>query len=370
MSTSRNAAVRICGEQDCDQPPNRPNQPLCLKHYRMFQAGDIDECPNCPDVYKPSEYPICSQCYNEKRRPPGGQIRERHSEYVDDSRGWNLPTEPAAVAVSPDSVKAVELVRRNISRYGRECANHETNTVQYLVVPMLRGLGWDDADPTQMVKEYKPAGKRRYGSAIAVDIALMRQGSPWAFVEAKRLDREYDQDYMGQLSKYAAYLHDGGIAALTNGRFWIVCEVANGRPLLHRSTIDIDDGDARAVAVKLNDALGGLGIGNDVNRPSPRVVASRQFIPDPDAIIDDLKRYRENVAKRLRVPPFRVLNNDTISRIAKELPEDINQLRNVSGIGPATLERHGVPIIKIVQSHVSGYGQAPDPMTDVDGLPF
>ena len=369
MSTNRNAAARICGEQDCDQPPNRPNQPLCLKHYRILQAGDIDECPNCPGVYKPSEYPICRQCNAENRRQPGRQIRERRGEYVDDSKGWNRPPKPATVADSPDSVKAVELVRRNISRYGRECANHETNTVQYLVVPMLRGLGWNDADPTQMVKEYKPAGKRRYGSAIAVDIALMRQGSPCAFVEAKRLDREYDEDYMGQLSKYAAYLHDGGIAVLTNGRFWIVCEVANGRPS-HRATIDIDDGDAKAVATKLNDALGGFRIGNDASGPSARVVSSPQFIPDPDAIIDDLKRYRENVARRLRVPPFRVLNNDTISRIAKELPEDINQLRKVSGIGPATLERHGATITQIVRSHVSGYNQSPDPMTDIDDLPF
>ncbi|MXZ92413.1 MAG: hypothetical protein F4W95_08040 [Chloroflexi bacterium] len=369
MTSRRTTSARVCGEQDCGERTSRPNHPLCLTHYRAAQDGDIDECPNCLDVYKPSGYPICRQCYAKNQRQPDAQVRERRGDYADDSKGWNRPPEPAPVAVSPDATKAVELVRRNISRYGKECANHETNTVQYLVVPMLRGLGWDDADPTQVVKEYKPAGKRRYGSAIAVDIALMRRDSPWAFVEAKRLDREYDQDYMGQLSKYAAYLQDGGIAVLTNGRFWIVCEVANGRPL-HRATIDIGDGDAKAVALKLNDALGVLGVENDVSRSSLRAVASRQSIPDPGAIIDDLKRYRETVAKRLRVPPFRVLNNDTISRVAKDLPEDIDQLRNVSGIGPATLERHGAPIIKIVRSHVSGYGQAPDPIADVDDLPF
>ena len=122
-------------------------------------------------------------------------------------------------------------------------------------MPMLRGLGWDDDDPKQVIREFLPAGKHRFRQAIAVDIALLEKGVPKVFIEAKRLDREYDPGYEKQLAKYAFHLDDGGIAALTNGRHWLVHTVFNGR-MRHRLTIDIADGDAEFVARELGKAIG------------------------------------------------------------------------------------------------------------------
>ena len=84
------------------------------------------------------------------------------------------------------------MVRRNMTAHESACVNNEANTIQFLIMPMLRGLGWNDDDPAQVIREYKPAGKRRYGQSMAVDIALLDHGVPKVFVEAKRLDREYD----------------------------------------------------------------------------------------------------------------------------------------------------------------------------------
>ena len=106
--------------------------------------------------------------------------------------------------------------------------NNEANTIQFLIMPMLRGLGWDDDDPAQVIREYKPAGKRRFGQSMAVDLALLDRGVAKVFVEAKRLDREYDPEYTEQLDKYASYLDDGGVAALTNGRHWLIHTVVKG----------------------------------------------------------------------------------------------------------------------------------------------
>lgn len=75
------------------------------------------------------------------------------------------------------------------------------------------------------------------------------------FVEAKRLDRDYDPDYKAQLDKYASYLDEGGIAVLTNGRFWLVHTVVNG-DTDHLVTIDIAEGDAEIVAGKLDNVIG------------------------------------------------------------------------------------------------------------------
>ena len=353
MSTNRNAAARICGEQDCDQPPNRPNQPLCLKHYRILQVGDIDECPNCPGVYKPSEYPICRQCNAENRRQPGRQIRERRGEYVDDSKGWNLQPEPEPAAKAPLEVaQAVNRVRENITTHRRACENHETNTVQYLIMPLLKGLGWDEYNPDQVVKEYKPTGRQRYRQAIAVDVALMDNGSPVAFIEAKRLDREYSDDYAQQLSKYAKHLKDGSLAVLTNGRFWQICSVAYGKPIL-RETIDIAHGTAEEVSEKLRIALGKPTLQVDVNDTPRGSGTSYQTPPNRERILSDLRQYRVSEAGRRGVPPYFIFTNEVISLIGERCPADLGQLRGIPGVGRATVEQHGDAIITIVRGRWS-----------------
>lgn len=80
-----------------------------------------------------------------------------------------------------------------------------------IVIPILRALGWDDANPTEVVGEYtNPRGR--------VDYALFtRQGSANVFVEVKAVGRSQDADR--QLFEYA--FHDGTpLAVLTDGRLW------------------------------------------------------------------------------------------------------------------------------------------------------
>ena len=235
------------------------------------------------------------------------------------------------------AVKAVQLVRQNMSEYSKECKNHESNTIQYLIDPMLLGLGWAFYDPNQVRKEFKPAGKRPWGQAIAVDIALFEEGVPKVFIEAKRLDRRYDSDYKAQLDKYASYLDEGGIAVLTNGRFWLVHTVVNG-DTEHLFTIDITEGDAETVAGKLNNAIG-RDAKSDSN-PKPA---------DPETIAEDLRKYREREAKRRNLPAYTILKDETISLIATQQPADLHQLGAVKGIGPSTIDQHGAAIITIVR---------------------
>ena len=318
----------------------------------MFQAGNIDECPNCPGVYKPSEYPICRQCYAENRRQPGRQIREQRSGYVEDSKGWDRQPEPQPTPKTPpEAVQAVNRVRENITAHRHACENHETNTIQYLIMPMLKGLGWDEYNPAQVVREYKPAGRQRYRQAIAVDVALMDNGSPVAFIEAKRLNREYTDDYMEQLGKYAAHLSDGKAAVLTNGQFWIVCTVADGQPI-HQDTINVAAGEAGSVALKLNDAIGRSVVSNN-GKPPSTTATTHQATPDHETIIKNLKRYRQSQPGHVRHRLNFVLSDAVISRIAEQRPANLHQLREISGIGPATVEQHGDAIIAIVKGRWS-----------------
>ena len=302
MNSNLTGASRICGHQDCNERTSRPNHPLCYEHYQASQEELIDECLNCSGVYKPAKYPVCRSCYTEGCQPSQRTESGDHRQPQNDDRGWNQQPYPEDRENAPWAVKAVNRVRKNMKEHSKECENHESNTIQYLVEPMLHGLGWDVSDPGQVRKEFKPAGKRSRGQAIAVDIALFKKRVPKVFIEAKRLDRDYDPDYKAQLDKYASYL-DEGIAVLTNGRFWQLYEVING-DTKHLFTIDIDK-DAEAVAEKLNNAIGRDARSNSNPKPV-----------DPETIAEDLRKYREREAKRRNHPAYTILKDETINLIA------------------------------------------------------
>ena len=343
--TSRLAGgARICGEQDCNERTNRPDHPLCYTHWLDSQDGDIDECPNHQGVYKPPGYPICRSCYRQNQEPAQATPTTISQRPQDDSRGWNRQaTLPPESPPPTNAVEAVERVRRNLER--SESVNHESNTIQFLITPLLRGLGWDDYDPEQVIREYKPAGHRRSRQSIAVDIALLEKGVPKVFIEAKRLDREHTQEYDEQLAKYASHLEDG-IAALTNGRYWQVYVVSNGNPVF-QGTIDVAEGDAEYVARELNKVIGrAVLIASPQRWNRPETAATR---PGRETIAENLRQYREREAGRRRQPAYTVFNNATIELIADQHPTDLEQLGNIRGIGPSTLRQHGDAIIKIVR---------------------
>ena len=347
MTSNLTGAARICGEQDCDERTSRPGHPLCHLHYLEFQNDEIDECPNCPGIYKPSEFPICRRCYSQRQQQPSSQgprTGGRGQPQIG-GRGWGESDAPKTRSTTP-TAKAVELVRRNLSEHARECENNEKNTIQYLVRPMLLGLGWDVSNPEQVIEEYKPAGKQRYGQPIAVDIALIEKGVPKVFIEVKRLDRDYTLAYKDQLDKYASHL-DRGIAILTNGKFWRFYSIANGKTG-HLRTIEITAGNAEAVAIELHDAIGSPNTVEAVRTAAsthrPRPIPAR-----PETIAENLRQYREREARRRRVPAYTIYKDETIDMIATYQPTDLRQLGNIRGVGPSTLEQHGSAIIAIIR---------------------
>ena len=155
MTSSRAGATRICGEQNCNERTNRSNHPLCYQHYIAFQADVIDECPNQPGVYKPSKYDTCRRCCSERRQLAQATRTTFNQQPQDDSWGWNRQLPPEPEAVPELTVRAVNRARRNLERV--ESVNHESNTIQFLIMPLITGLGWDESDPEQVIREYKPA---------------------------------------------------------------------------------------------------------------------------------------------------------------------------------------------------------------------
>src|SRR5579859_2928291 len=92
----------------------------------------------------------------------------------------------------------VELVGGRIAHYKGPMG--EQNTKAALIEPMLRVLGWDVEDPDEVHREYKQKSMDN-----PVDYALMLDGKPALFVEAKGLRENLDgRSWAGQILGYAA----------------------------------------------------------------------------------------------------------------------------------------------------------------------
>ena len=89
--------------------------------------------------------------------------------------------------------QVLELV---IERIRSSSLENEAQVKQAVIVPILRALDWDDADPAEFVPEYSVDSGR-------VDYALLGQkGAPLVFVEAKGIGR-VDLSGEEQLFRYA-----------------------------------------------------------------------------------------------------------------------------------------------------------------------
>lgn len=99
----------------------------------------------------------------------------------------------------------------------------EADTKRTLIEPLLAALGWDIHDPGEVRSEWHTAGGR-------ADYALLADGAPQAFVEAKALDIPLTDADAAQLIKYAA---TEGVrwGLLTNGATFRLYDSFNTGPL-------------------------------------------------------------------------------------------------------------------------------------------
>lgn len=73
-------------------------------------------------------------------------------------------------------------------------------------------------------------------------------------------------------------------------------------------------------------------------------------LPENDPLVDALREYRRASAKRLNAPPWRVLPNATLLALAQRKPRNRAALRDISGMGPTRVRRHGNALLKILRS--------------------
>lgn len=104
----------------------------------------------------------------------------------------------------------------------------------------------------------------------------------------------------------------------------------------------------------------------DVIAPAPRSargdppraadpMAAARAVPaeGDDVLYERLKAWRLELARADELPAYVVFSNSTLAQIAAAVPGDSTELGQVSGVGPAKLERYGDDVLRIVAEFVA-----------------
>jgi len=66
-------------------------------------------------------------------------------------------------------------------------------------------------------------------------------------------------------------------------------------------------------------------------------------------VLQELCRYRDQVARSLNRPLFKVIGDRTLLSIAAAAPEDVRELRRSGALSPRQLQRHGEALVRAVR---------------------
>lgn len=98
-----------------------------------------------------------------------------------------------------------------------------------------------------------------------------------------------------------------------------------------------------------------------------RISGSFDLSPQQAAVLQALCEYREEVARQLDRPLFKVINDETLLRVAAETPHSMDDLRRLPGMSDGQVRRHGQGLLRAVTRGLSAQPirpprpQRPDP---------
>ena len=126
----------------------------------------------------------------------------------------------------------VETLKERIDTHGDVLRGSEALTRYALIDPLLRELGWDTADPSMVIPEYK-SGKGR------ADYALLGGGKPAMMIEAKSLGSSLRDAALTQGITYCIELGTKYFA-ITDGKRWEVYETYRAVPIDEKRIVEFD----------------------------------------------------------------------------------------------------------------------------------
>jgi len=97
-----------------------------------------------------------------------------------------------------------------------------------------------------------------------------------------------------------------------------------------------------------------------------RVKGAYDLEPAGRAVLRELYVYREDEARRLDRPPFKVIGDHTLIALAESRPTQLEHLRRVPGMSEAQIERHGHRVLRVVARGKQAHPPQPPPRRGLD----
>jgi RecQ family ATP-dependent DNA helicase len=166
-----------------------------------------------------------------------------------------------------------------------------------------------------------------------------------------------------ELDTYLSALAKAGLITVEDAEW-----VKDGETILYRKAILTAEGEQLEEGAALNLQMPADGRADKKSRslpltperkPSAKKTAAppTELSPAAQELEQALKGWRTTIAKKLGMPPFVVLHDRTLQAIAHARPTTPNQLQEISGMGPAKVEKYGQQILEIckeINIHSSG----------------
>lgn len=157
------------------------------------------------------------------------------------------------VQMSPEMHSMVDLrntIARIFDHKRRLVGANEATTQQYVVLPILRALGWSDANLASMeiLPEYRSENRE-------VDYALKVGQVPILFIECKKWNEPLLEGHEAQIVNYASN-SNVSMAVLTNGKIWrFYLSKKEGIPVSETNFCNIHNEDIDATVANLEKYL-------------------------------------------------------------------------------------------------------------------
>jgi DNA topoisomerase-3 len=67
---------------------------------------------------------------------------------------------------------------------------------------------------------------------------------------------------------------------------------------------------------------------------------------------DTLREWRMGMARKSRLPAFRIFTNKVLDNLASDLPTSYDELHMVNGVGPYFVKRYRKEIIRVIKTYL------------------
>ena len=219
---------------------------------------------------------------------------------------------------------------RNTIAHILEHAQHlaeanEATTQQYVVLPILRALGWDDTNLASM--EVLPEYTVENGN---VDYALRASQNPELFIECKKWGEPLEK-HENQIINYAFKAGMAIIVGLTNGKIWhLYLSWVEGIPASERIFCKIDIEDPENAVVNLENYLLKSNVTSKAaKRKAKTTLEEKEKNNSSESSPVDIKQKRadgvsDNQSERRQSTVSSKLEGEwTIERIRNSLPKEV-----------------------------------------------